>query len=327
MLINEGSAFYGGGTSQSSPLLSGMMALINQFKGSSQGSPNTVLYRLGVSQYKTAGPHAYLDVTSGNNNVGPVPTCLPSVRTGFSAGTGYDPVTGWGVPDLNVIANNFTGSVIPNYAGSVDHAACDTIGGWVADRNRLNTSINVEIYDGTTLISTVLASNSRPDVGTFLGDNGLHGFSIPTPASLKTGANHTVHLKFEATTTEVPGSPVTINCASSGSPNYTGFVDHIGCDNIRGWAADRNRLNTSINVEIYDGTSLISTVLASTSRPDVGSFLGDNGLHGFSIPTPASLQNGVTHSVHVKFEASTTELTSSPASLTCGTAGTPNYTG
>jgi subtilase family serine protease len=110
LLIIEGLGYYGGGTSQSSPLWAGMMALINNFKGSVQGSPNTALYQLGVNQFKNGGPAAYLDITSGNNNVGPVSPCLPSGFTGFSAKSGYDPVTGWGVPDLNVIANNFGGA-------------------------------------------------------------------------------------------------------------------------------------------------------------------------------------------------------------------------
>src|SRR5262249_35929341 len=75
-------------------------------------------------------------------------------------------------------------------------------------------------------------------------------------------------------------------------PNYVGFIDQADCSALRGWAADRNRLNTSINVQVYDGSTLIATVMANGSRPDVGAALGDNGMHGFSIATPASLKNG-----------------------------------
>jgi len=214
----------------------------------------------------------------------------------------------------------------PNYIGFIDHAGCDTIGGWAADRSRPGTSISIEIYDGTSLISTVMASNSRPDVGSFLGDNGMHGFSIPSPASLKNGAAHTVHVKFEGSTTELSGSPASINCGASLPPNYIGFLDHAACDSISGWAADRNRLNTPINVQIYDGSTLIGVVTASNSRSDVGSFLGDNGVHGFAITTPASLRNGAVHSLHVRFETSTTELSGSPASLNC-TSFTASYVG
>jgi hypothetical protein len=40
-------------------------------------------------------------------------------------------------------------------------------------------------------------------------------------------------------------------------------------------------------------------------------------MHGFSVAFPASLKDGSLHSIHVKFEASSTELSNSPASLTC----------
>ncbi|HYM01283.1 MAG TPA: S53 family peptidase [Blastocatellia bacterium] len=311
LLVTGGVAEFGGGTSLSSPLIAGMMALVNQSKGSPQGSPNTVLYQLGVNQYQNGGPQAYVDITSGNNNIGPLSPCLPSGRTGFSAKTGYDAVAGWGVPDLNVIANNFT-----NYVGFVDVSGCTSMGGWAADRNRLNQSINIEIYDGTNLIAVVPAFRPRPDVASFLGDNGLHGYTLPTQATLLNGASHTVHIKFENSTTEVSGSPFTINCATE-TPNYIGFIDALNCTRIAGWAADKNRLNQPISVSIYDGTTLIVTLRAGQVRNDVGAFLGDNGLHGYSTPTPASLMTGTAHSIHVKFETGPTELTSSPQSLTC----------
>jgi hypothetical protein len=208
------------------------------------------------------------------------------------------------------------GSVPPNYIGYVDGSSCTTISGWAADKNHLNTSINVELYNATTLIAIVPATLSRSDVGTFLGDNGLHGFSIPTPDSLKTGAAHSLHIKFAATTTELGGSPASVTC-SAATPNYVGYIDAASCTSIAGWAADRNRLNSPISVEIYDGSTLILTVDANLTRSDVGAFLGDNGKHGFSIPIPAALKTSTAHSVHIKFETSTTDLSGSPASLNC----------
>ena len=58
------------------------------------GNINPMIYGLANTQYNTAGFH---DVTSGNNNYNGV--------TGFSAGTGYDEVTGWGTIDFNTFAN------------------------------------------------------------------------------------------------------------------------------------------------------------------------------------------------------------------------------
>ncbi|HYL98422.1 MAG TPA: hypothetical protein VEZ90_05660, partial [Blastocatellia bacterium] len=149
----------------------------------------------------------------------------------------------------------------PNYVGFIDVANCTSIGGWAADRNRLNTSINVQIYDGTSLVAIVPAFRPRPDVATFLGDNGLHGLTIPIPAALQNGASHTVHVKFENSSTELSGSPFTLSCGAI-TPSYIGFVDVGGCNSIGGWAADTHRLNQPISVSIYDGSTLLITLRA-----------------------------------------------------------------
>jgi subtilisin family serine protease len=106
------------------------------------------------------------------------------------------------------------------------------------------------------------------------------------------------------------------------TPVYEGFVDFASCDSIVGWAADRTRLNTPITVSIYDGSTLVTTVTANTLRSDVGSYLGDNGFHGFAIPTPSRFKDGQTHTLRVRFEDSTVNLTNSPQTLTCGTQTT-----
>ena len=112
------------------------------------------------------------------------------------------------------------------------------------------------------------------------------------------------------------GSPKSLSCSAGAL--YTGTLDLADCNNIAGWAADRNHLNQSITVDLYDGSTLIlAAIPANLSRPDVGSFLGDNGLHGFSIATPSSLKTNTTHSVSAKFGGTTTQLSSSPKSLSC----------
>src|SRR5262249_13985323 len=160
------------------------------------------------------------------------------------------------------------------------------------------------------------ANGSRPDVGAALGDNGLHGFTVGMPGALKTGTAHTLHVRFETSATDLTSSPMTVTCTLA-PPNYVGFVDQGDCNTLRGWAAGRSRMFTSIKAEIYDGNTLIATVLANGSRPDVGAAIGDNGMHGFSIPTPAALKTSTAHTVHIRFETSATDLTNSPASLTC----------
>jgi len=90
-----------GGTSAGAPTMAGILALILQAtKGTGLGNVNPMLYDLAAS-----APQAFHDITSGNNDVpcaAGTKNC-PSGTTsiGFSAGTGYDQVTGLGSVDAN----------------------------------------------------------------------------------------------------------------------------------------------------------------------------------------------------------------------------------
>ena len=210
----------------------------------------------------------------------------------------------------------------PSYAGYVDVPNCQTISGWAPDRNQPNQSINVSIYDGSTLVATIAANQSRPDVGGFLGDNGLHGFTYTIPASLKDPNSHNVHVVFGTNSAlDLGGSPTTLSCGA----NYAGYVDTATCTSgVSGWTADRTRLNQPINVTLWDGATQIASALANASRPDVGAFIGDNGLHGFSIPVPAAYRNILGSNLQVRFESFTSQLAGSPLTLDCRT---PNLAG
>ncbi len=95
-----------GGTSAGVPTFAGVVALLNQKSGSSQGNVNTKLYTLAAS-----GPGSYIfhDITSGNNIVpctAGTKDCPGSGSFGFTAGTGYDQVTGLGSVDaFNLVSN------------------------------------------------------------------------------------------------------------------------------------------------------------------------------------------------------------------------------
>jgi Pro-kumamolisin, activation domain/Subtilase family len=321
LLVNQGSLFYGGGTSQSSPLVAGMMALINQFLGSSQGSPNTAFYQLGVNQYKNGGPHAFIDVTSGNNNVAPVSPCLPAGWTGFAAGTGFDRVTGWGGPDVSVIAQSLGGT--HQYQGFHDGAGCNTISGWAWDATNPNGAVSVDIYDGNTFIATTSANMYREDLLNALGSPN-HGFSFLTPASLKNGAVHTINVKFSGTNTLLSNTGRTNQCSLPS--NFFGRHDGQGCNAIEGWAWDGNDPNGTVNVDIYDGTTLIGTVACTLYRQDLADVLG-SPYHGFIFHTPASLRDGQPHTITVKFGGTNTNLTLDTPRTTSCTSSTTNYQG
>jgi len=79
-----------GGTSASTPVWSGMMAIANQMAGHPLGFINPALYRLAASSTYTQD---FRDITAGNN------TNNSANVQGYSAVPGWDPVTGLGSPN------------------------------------------------------------------------------------------------------------------------------------------------------------------------------------------------------------------------------------
>jgi hypothetical protein len=107
------------------------------------------------------------------------------------------------------------------------------------------------------------------------------------------------------------------NNVSKQPPDYNGFHDTADCEKVFGWAWDKNRPDTALDVEIYDGDTLIAKVPADLYRadlPDAG--IGD-GEHGFYYPLPNSLKDGRPHSIRVKIADSNFNLNNTPKMLTC----------
>ncbi len=105
-----GSVYLMYGTSASTPAFAGLMAIVNQYTGATQGNPNFRFYPLSNT------PGIYHDITLGTNAVpckGKSPDCsstqknVPGVMNGYNAGTGYDLATGLGSVDANALATNW----------------------------------------------------------------------------------------------------------------------------------------------------------------------------------------------------------------------------
>jgi kumamolisin len=84
-----------GGTSLSAPLWAGFSQVMAQTLGGRLGNINGGLYALA-----TMANNGLRDVTSGNNDIGGV--------TGFTAGVGYDQVSGWGTVDMDAFEIAFS---------------------------------------------------------------------------------------------------------------------------------------------------------------------------------------------------------------------------
>jgi kumamolisin len=93
--VNSAGWFGCAGTSLSTPLWAGFLAVALQVKGgSSFGNVGPLLYQVANSPSYSSIFH---DIKTGSNN-------------GYTAGKGWDPVTGWGTPIANQLAQALKGS-------------------------------------------------------------------------------------------------------------------------------------------------------------------------------------------------------------------------
>ena len=84
------------GTSASTPLWAGVIALADQQAGQHLGFVNPAIYAIARGP---AYHRAFHDVVTGDNSV----LWPTGVFIGYNAGPGWDPVTGWGSPDAQYL--------------------------------------------------------------------------------------------------------------------------------------------------------------------------------------------------------------------------------
>jgi subtilase family serine protease len=94
--ISGGGLYPAQGTSAAAPLWAGVIALADQQAGRHLGFINPALYAIARGP---AYHQAFHDVTTGDNSV----IWPTGVYTGYTAGPGWDPVTGWGSPDAQYL--------------------------------------------------------------------------------------------------------------------------------------------------------------------------------------------------------------------------------
>ena len=180
-----------GGTSASSPVFAGIVALLNQYM-LSQGAINTPgLGLINPTLYElAASPGVYHDVTTGNNIVPCLqgtPDCPTSApfQYGYNAGANYDLVTGLGSVDGNVFVTTFAcpggpfdTSTSLNAPTQIGVGASGSYTVTVAPTSGSCTpSGTVTLFDGATQIGTGTLSNGSATVTATLNGLGNHSIS------------------------------------------------------------------------------------------------------------------------------------------------------
>jgi subtilase family serine protease len=96
LMFTGGVPYPAQGTSAATPLWAAVIALADQDAGQHLGFVNPAIYAIARSP---AYPRAFHDVVTGDNSVF-WPTRL---FTGYQAGPGWDPITGWGSPNAQTL--------------------------------------------------------------------------------------------------------------------------------------------------------------------------------------------------------------------------------
>ena len=254
--LPPGESYVGGGTSLAAPLWAGSVALIDQAINSNLGFLNPLIYQIyGTSEYNKD----FHDVTSGNNGY-------------YSAGTGWDAVTGLGTPDLFKMAQYrgmTTISVNPNpvtqtlfYSGS----------GFTP-----NTQVQVVIWnDGTGyLVGNPTSSNSGTVSGSFfVGGNIIPGTRRVTLTDSSTGyvATTTVQVieltvtATQSTTTTTTSVTSTLTSSTSTSSTTTTATTTSTSTTVSGFTCvGTTTTTTSTSITPAVATSTTSTTSTTTT--------------------------------------------------------------
>ena len=147
-----------GGTSAAAPTFAAILALINQFLGTPSLAPvNPTLYSVAAST-----PSAFHDITTGNNKV---PCTAPSTncptgttQIGFSAGAGYDEVTGLGSVDGFALAQAM--GTAPGFTLALDGGVGSL---QVAQGSPITPNVKVTAINGFTGQVTYTCTDSAPE--------------------------------------------------------------------------------------------------------------------------------------------------------------------
>jgi membrane protein involved in D-alanine export len=113
---------------------------------------------------------------------------------------------------LLIFSGRIGAAPLSHHLSQVEEANCTEIFGWVWDKQAPNATVYVDLWDGDQRLMTFPADAFRGDLVDAGYGNGNHAFRVETPAALKNGRSHEVHLRIAGKKTELTKSPRVITC-------------------------------------------------------------------------------------------------------------------
>ncbi len=333
-----------GGTSAAAPSFAGVLAIINQGTKGSQGNANTTLYSISASH-----PTAFHDITTGNNIVPCTQgsTNCPGTapfQFGYSAGTGYDEVTGLGSIDGGLLALNwpqfsettFTLSAPSPPSLSLNSGASGNSVYTLASTNGFAGAVALACGGLTsagitcsmtptslTLSNTVTSGTSTLDVITS-GSTPAGTYSIPVTASFGTvNLESDLALTVTAPFTITPGSAITEAGSGTGTSTFT-IASTVGFSGMIALSCNPSVSTLSCSFS-PSSVTLSGTTTSATSVLTVNS--GSTPTGTYSVTGSATSGSVVqTGSVNVTVTPPFLVNTPSPATISVAAGGSGTST-
>jgi uncharacterized membrane protein len=322
---NVSGLFSVGGTSAASPSFAGLMALVVQKTGSSQGNANPIFYSMAQNQF-VGGIAVYHDTTSGNNSV-------PGV-VGFTAGVGYDQATGWGSVDASNLVNFWNNNATPDFNLAATPASQSVNQGSTATYTVTQTALGG--YSGTVTLS--VSGLPTGATATFtpasLTGSGTSSLAIITAASTPTGnysltitgtdgvLTHTASITLVVTTPDFSliATPALQTIVAGDTANYTATVSALNgytgtvSFSVSGLPAGASPVFTPASITSSGSSALAITTTIGTTP---------NG----SYPLVIVATDGVlTHSANVTLVVTDFGISATPSSQTIVQGNAASYT-
>jgi uncharacterized protein (TIGR03437 family) len=211
-----------GGTSAPTPAFAGVVALLNQYVISTGAQTTAGLGNINPQLYSLAqtSPAIFHDITTGDNIVAPPGAATP---VGYSAGPGYDQVTGLGSMDVWKLMSCWRGACLSLSSNLSSIGATDTA----------FLTATVTAASGVTPVGEVQFSANGTALGpaTLIGSAGTASATLAITGSQLPAGTSTVTASYHggSSATSITSSLImsvrTAGSSSNGTPAVAGLTD------------------------------------------------------------------------------------------------------
>jgi hypothetical protein len=159
------------------------------------------------------------------------------------------------------------------FNGWLDVANCSAISGWAWDASQPSERVALDLYDGSVQgfpFATVAAGNNRPDLKRVGIGDGVYGFYLATPTTLKDGRLHTILATISGTPALIQIGQNTLTCPAEAA-GYSYYLSNVlPSFRAEDWtvAGDANITSEGLTSATPAGAALISRLAVPDSTSD-----------------------------------------------------------